>query len=687
MSDFTILHLSDAHIGHPKYYRDSLEVMEPLITDLRNQVSDGLKPSLVVFSGDLVYGKLTDQEFRKQFDYARKWLDNVYSVLCIDYSTNPIILVPGNHDINRERIDNAQRDWVSALKEGDAAKLDEEICDKSALWRRLLERQEEWWSFVRNLPTKAWVYEDNFHMCYGTIKAAKHSVGVVGVNTSWACSGDQDKGALWVGTQQAQLSWQVVKDCDLKIAVSHHPTGWMHSGERLWTAEKLESKFNLHFHGHEHSQFFYDPTGHVCVSAGPCYGGSTKENAYSWVTVDIANRQAVIHCRTYEQKGRGGWKAYAIPDKTDENGCRTLDRLFVKGVKRLSLNPNKSVVEPATKRPRRPRMRNLCSSPMRRDMPIEEYLEELKESFNHIWEPATFRNSARKALVYWPVRLRKPTPIHAVQTFVAAGFLQCGAKVILCLDDLGNVENGTATFPKAVRRWIKQTSGRSPNFKILTMSKIKQAVPLDMWDKVKQWFAHQTDYKLLQVLSVSKLIPRNDLSSKLLELEDRKSRQLLTPVLVWTSLKYVIDRHNQYRFITLGGHDERPLWRAWRDCMSDGSEKVGHLYVPELRGHQDGGQSRTLSMTAGALAWDSVNDIENALQFELRSSSQEAFIEKGRMAHWCYSGCVQLPSFLKGVKSVLTVDGSSVESWEDLCSFSPDTFIPELARGVGRWLV
>jgi hypothetical protein len=73
MSRFSILHLSDAHIGHPLWKTDFTSVMRPLISDIKS-VSEKRAPDLIVFSGDLVYGEVKGATMEEQFAEAKMYI-------------------------------------------------------------------------------------------------------------------------------------------------------------------------------------------------------------------------------------------------------------------------------------------------------------------------------------------------------------------------------------------------------------------------------------------------------------------------------------------------------------------------------------------------------------------------------------------------------------------------------------
>lgn len=71
----TLVHLSDLHTGR----------VDPRVADALTRTINGIKPNLIVFSGDL-----TQRATRTQFREARAFLDALQA---------PLLVIPGNHDV------------------------------------------------------------------------------------------------------------------------------------------------------------------------------------------------------------------------------------------------------------------------------------------------------------------------------------------------------------------------------------------------------------------------------------------------------------------------------------------------------------------------------------------------------------------------------------------------------------
>lgn len=278
------------------------------------------------------------------------------------------------------------------------------------------------------------------------------------------------------------------------------------------------------------------------------------------------------------------------------------------------------------------------------------------------WEPNSFfSRPAAGVRVYWPVRLRQPTPIHAFQAFLAAGLLREGALVTLCIDDFGNAEvQDIDTLVAPISKWIQRINGLPP---ALELKQFKKLVPSDQrslaWTFVQSWLAHP-NYTLGRAMEISKLYSVNGNGQGILE---RKPKRLLNPPVVWTVLRLLANDKPDRRFITLGGADEENLWYAWRECASGEKQRVeavGHLFAPPLNETGAAAQlGKALHMTSRPLVWRSRADIVHALE-------NDRLAGEPLLTQWCWRGFIELPALLRGQTAELRVHDRLCTSADEL---------------------
>lgn len=92
MSTFQILHISDLHINSKENFDRSV-VLDPLIERVKEDLTSGFKPEIIIMSGDVAYsGK------EKEYALAKIFFDKLLSTLSL--SDKKLFIVPGNHDVD-----------------------------------------------------------------------------------------------------------------------------------------------------------------------------------------------------------------------------------------------------------------------------------------------------------------------------------------------------------------------------------------------------------------------------------------------------------------------------------------------------------------------------------------------------------------------------------------------------------
>src|ERR1022692_1297285 len=688
---FLILHLSDAHIGNPKYALDSSEVFESLFEDLRKMRERlGRAPDLIVFNGDLAYGEIPDRALAKQYDLAHEWLKRVYGSIDSDAKASPIIFVPGNHDINRLVIGEDQTEWVKKLNNPD--KLYDVMNENKVTWRRYLERQADWAAFVRRYSCDTFKYYEDHNIASGLLDFAGIRIGVVALNTCWA-SHDQheDDGELWLGRLQRQHCVELHRECHFKIVSTHHPASWLNRAERTEVENWLQAANHLHLQGHVHDQWYVCSEGHLRVQAGACYAGSTKPNAYSWIEIDFQDRKARLHLRGYSNAGKGGWVSHQIPELTDDHGMAEVIALFAGAGAKIPRPsaPAGGIVGGPAAAPAVPVPGTAVPEPVKangfpavKDVP--QYVQVLENQFRFRWERGNYNVSQpAPTTVYWPIRLRKATVIHAVQAYAAAGLQRLGSRLVLYLDDLGNVEANASTFLPRINHWLTVASGDPSALTVRSFSEVVTTERYrNAWELLQNWLS-DAKYQLKDILKISKLSPLDPDSAAIASLLSRKPRRLLTPPLVWTCLIALLEEDSSRQILTLGGYDERPLWEAWRDCIRK-PLKVGHLYIPELIHPSAAKIQQAVHMAEPGmnLYWESKEDICAAFTGALGEAD---CFNAGRLLPWIFVGGVQLPRYLASVSADLSVDRTPLRSDADLPAVNKASLTSVLVDEIARY--
>jgi nucleoside phosphorylase len=279
-----------------------------------------------------------------------------------------------------------------------------------------------------------------------------------------------------------------------------------------------------------------------------------------------------------------------------------------------------------------------------------DFLNELKSPAIDISIAKGSAEFEERMFVYWPIRIRTPNIVHAVQTFVATGLSQRGFTVQLCFDDLGtpegfaSVDDGVEALSNSIEKWAKRIS---PNYKTGTLTytarrfsefvgDTKSRTPMDgalesLGGNLVKWLLGTEE--LRKVLKDSKLLLPDDAVAL-----DKKPRKLLSPAVVWTVLGLITkDIPNCNGVLTLGGDDEKAIW----NIPNVNTIPIHNIFLPKVRGDMD----------SEGLKPKSKKDIEESIQNQLE------------VKNWFIRYAWHLPELLSGVNTTsienkLTTDNS-----------------------------
>lgn len=138
-----------------------------------------------------------------------------------------MILAAGNHDVNRELINEineiglrgflTDRERVNQLL--DDRDMLADACARLAGWQ---EFRDEYYGTdaARAVEPLACTWE----MQMGDLR-----VGVAALNSAWRCSDDDDRGRLLLGDRQVKRALDAINNADVRFVAVHHPLEWLAS--------------------------------------------------------------------------------------------------------------------------------------------------------------------------------------------------------------------------------------------------------------------------------------------------------------------------------------------------------------------------------------------------------------------------------------------------------------------------
>jgi tetratricopeptide (TPR) repeat protein len=328
MSTITWLHLSDLHLCPPETGWNATRILNTLREDLKGFQDQGIQPDLLFFTGDAAFGQLNDGDLsiEEQFTSALLFLEEVRNLFSPPVPSDRVFIVPGNHDVNLQTVDETTTEWLSnRRKEGKKGRerIEKAIKEIDSEWKRIIERLSEYRSALKEAGYDHLLQDPDRLIYSQNISVGDVDLGIAGFNSAWSCQGAgyEAKGDLWLaGHWQLETLRQNIENADVRVALMHHPFNWMLDREDQPDLKSLfRGDFDFFLHGHEHRSWVQQLDNHIQISADACYDSPrSTNNGYNIVELDTENNEVSIHLRKYEQKGGGGWVYRPIPNKAPD---------------------------------------------------------------------------------------------------------------------------------------------------------------------------------------------------------------------------------------------------------------------------------------------------------------------------------------------------------------------------------
>ncbi len=290
-----VLHLSDFHFS-PRRAWDQDPVLGALAADVARLVASGLRPDLVALTGDIA-----DRGTREDYALAARWLRERL-LPAAKASTESLLLVPGNHDVDRAAVKRvaqaAQADLIRGESQDAIAALLSDVTERTPLLRR----HDAWLEFVRGLGLP--VSEDAVPWWSRTLDVSGLRVHVAGLCSSWTSSSDDDKGRLLVGRAQLHRVLEGWESADLSLALVHHPWDYLADFDAAEVRETIQRRCDVLLRGHLHktdgASRIRPDGGALELAAGAAWGGSQHPHAYHLVELEPQACVARVHLRTWD---------------------------------------------------------------------------------------------------------------------------------------------------------------------------------------------------------------------------------------------------------------------------------------------------------------------------------------------------------------------------------------------------
>lgn len=274
------LHLSDLHFGHGTsgHRYNQQRVLAALAEDVRKQVRVGIltQPDLILITGDIAFsgGDLNRAPVEDEYRHATTWLAALAGSLNV--SDEHIVLVPGNHDVQRSAdCDPATKKLVEDLRGGTRSIDDasEDLADRA----HLLTRQAKYSAFASRYARP--LSEGSPWATYSlTVRGL--SVRLLGLNTALLAADDRDQGRLRVGermlTELLSGLSPAAQSTEFVLSLSHHPLAGSWLADEVTVKKWLRRHVHCHLAGHVHeaeSESARSGSGAewLCITAGAAH--------------------------------------------------------------------------------------------------------------------------------------------------------------------------------------------------------------------------------------------------------------------------------------------------------------------------------------------------------------------------------------------------------------------------------
>ncbi len=259
------VHISDIHFGQEKGGQTVVDddVKEQIIEDCKAAFAKLPADTVrgVIATGDIAYSGQED-EYRR----AGAWLDRLTAA--INCLRSNVFIVPGNHDLDRNKISANCADMLKAIAAEGDAKLDEYLASENDR-EQLFSRFEDYRLFAQgyDCPIDG---DGGLAGDHPLLVSDGRLLRFVGLNSALICDArGGEQGRLLLGMRQRVV--QRNKEGEELVVLMHHPLHWLMDSEDA--SDYLRSRARVVISGHEHQASSRLVTAHdgrqvLMISAG-----------------------------------------------------------------------------------------------------------------------------------------------------------------------------------------------------------------------------------------------------------------------------------------------------------------------------------------------------------------------------------------------------------------------------------
>lgn len=297
-----IIHFSDFHLNKRNLEDWNYFIKEALINELK-EIHKESPIDLLFLTGDLIdKGGDNFESIKEAFQEFQKHIIAPITT-SLDLPIERFLIVPGNHDLNqkveKEFVDIGLRSYFDTSEKIQTFIRDGKAGDYVGFERVKPFKEFEESLYGRVANSELSCFDSNFII---TIREKK--IGISCLNSSWRCfDSKKDKGLILVGDTQIANASNFIKNCELKIALIHHPYDWISEVERKIIHNHLHTNYNLMFVGHVHegdTSVETNYAGSLFVNVAPGVLTDIRSDSRSYSTgftiVDYKEENKIINC-------------------------------------------------------------------------------------------------------------------------------------------------------------------------------------------------------------------------------------------------------------------------------------------------------------------------------------------------------------------------------------------------------
>lgn len=248
-----ILHISDFHLNG-KYVDDAKTLLQNMLDAIENA---NLQIDLVIFSGDMIDkgGKDFSGGITEALNtFKTEIIDEICSKLKL--TIERFVFTPGNHDVNTKKANELTDIGIETTYMTEESKVSTFIKNPDLFRSQYFQRIEDVKEFEKGCYESIMKDDYNYDLLASNFKylIKDIKIGVTSLNSSWRYNDESKrKNLIVLGCDQITDSHPKIKDCQLKLAVTHYDYTELPEFEQETVKNMIAQNYDVLFVGHTHS--------------------------------------------------------------------------------------------------------------------------------------------------------------------------------------------------------------------------------------------------------------------------------------------------------------------------------------------------------------------------------------------------------------------------------------------------